>query len=94
MSPAVVHLIKTRGISDSETANIPRTGPKGRLLKGDVLSYLSSAKESDKPSSEVLGFQNSEFFWRNVKSQQFINHHEISIDGKYPVINVVKEDSL
>ncbi|CAG8678909.1 9976_t:CDS:2, partial [Paraglomus occultum] len=42
LSPAVAHLLLTNGITD--TANIPTTGPKGRLLKGDVLAYMGKIK--------------------------------------------------
>lgn len=38
--PAVTALIHEHHISESEISQIPASGPNGRLLKGDVLSYL------------------------------------------------------
>jgi hypothetical protein len=38
--PAVTALIHENHISESDIPKIPATGPNGRLLKGDVLSYL------------------------------------------------------
>lgn len=38
--PAVTALIHENHISESDVPKIPASGPNGRLLKGDVLSYL------------------------------------------------------
>lgn len=38
--PSVSQLLLQKGIPESEISKIPATGPKGRLLKGDVLAYL------------------------------------------------------
>lgn len=38
--PAVTALIHANHIPESEISRIPASGPNGRLLKGDVLSYL------------------------------------------------------
>ncbi len=38
--PAVTALIHANHIPETEIPRIPATGPNGRLLKGDVLSYL------------------------------------------------------
>lgn len=54
LSPAVGHLLSNYGIKDP--LSITATGPHGRLLKGDVLSYISANKltkakpQSAKPS--------------------------------------------
>ena len=40
--PAVIALIHENHISDEDQKKIPASGPNGRLLKGDVLSYLGS----------------------------------------------------
>lgn len=40
--PSVVHLLHTNNIPLSDASKIPATGPSGRLLKGDVLSYLNA----------------------------------------------------
>lgn len=39
-SPAVSHLLSNFAIKDA--ADIPATGPRGRLLKGDVLAYIAA----------------------------------------------------
>jgi hypothetical protein len=38
--PSVIQLLHEKNISESEVSKIPASGPKGRLLKGDVLAYL------------------------------------------------------
>ncbi|KAL7268873.1 pyridoxine biosynthesis protein [Rhizina undulata] len=45
-SPSVVHLLKENGISKEDASKIPATGPKGRLLKGDVLAYLGRIEKA------------------------------------------------
>ena len=48
--PSIVQLLHENGLSSSEADRIPSSGPKGRLLKGDVLAYLgriSSSYSSD-----------------------------------------------
>ncbi|OGM43923.1 pyruvate dehydrogenase complex component Pdx1 [Aspergillus bombycis] len=40
--PSVIQLLHEKGIPESEVSKIPASGPKGRLLKGDVLAYLGS----------------------------------------------------
>ncbi|KAJ9493077.1 hypothetical protein VN97_g85 [Penicillium thymicola] len=38
--PSVAQLLREKGIPKSDVDKIPASGPKGRLLKGDVLAYL------------------------------------------------------
>nr|POF02575.1 putative pyruvate dehydrogenase protein x component, mitochondrial [Quercus suber] len=38
--PSVEHLLHENGLSAEDADSIPASGPKGRLLKGDVLAYL------------------------------------------------------
>lgn len=45
-SPSVAHLIHTHGITKDDISRIPATGPKGRLLKGDVLAFLGKIQKS------------------------------------------------
>jgi len=53
--PSVQHLLNTNGISSSEASKIPASGPAGRLLKGDVLSYLGKiAKDYSSSQSDRL----------------------------------------
>lgn len=42
--PSVAQLLHENGLDESTANEIPATGPKGRLLKGDVLVYLGKAK--------------------------------------------------
>ncbi|KUI65026.1 Pyruvate dehydrogenase complex protein X component, mitochondrial [Cytospora mali] len=44
--PSIIQLLHENGIDQSKVHEIPATGPKGRLLKGDVLVYLGKAKAS------------------------------------------------
>lgn len=44
--PSVQHILRERGVSDEEASKIRATGPRGRLLKGDVLAHLGSIKSS------------------------------------------------
>ncbi|KAL8694981.1 MAG: hypothetical protein Q9218_000453 [Villophora microphyllina] len=44
--PSVAGLLHEKGIPSSEVDKIPASGPKGRLLKGDVLAYLGRISES------------------------------------------------
>lgn len=50
--PSVTQLLHQQGIPDSEVSKIPATGPKGRLLKGDVLAYLGSI-QADYPAEQA-----------------------------------------
>lgn len=38
--PSVAQLLREKGIPKSDVDKIPASGPKGRLLKGDVLAYI------------------------------------------------------
>ena len=40
--PSIVQLLHEKGIPTSEADKISASGPKGRLLKGDVLAYLGT----------------------------------------------------
>ena len=44
--PSIAQLLHQKGLSLSEADRIPASGPKGRLLKGDVLAYLGQINES------------------------------------------------
>lgn len=47
ISPAVAHLLLQNHISD--VTKVPATGPKGRVLKGDVLAFLGKIKARPAP---------------------------------------------
>ncbi|MCJ1251800.1 pyridoxine biosynthesis protein [Trapelia coarctata] len=44
--PSVAQLLHEKGIPLFEADNIPASGPKGRLLKGDVLAYVGAINSS------------------------------------------------
>ena len=44
--PSVIQMLHERGVPLSDADKIPATGPRGRLLKGDVLAYLGAIKAS------------------------------------------------
>lgn len=50
--PSIIQLLHENGIDASKAHEIPATGPKGRLLKGDVLVFLGKAKASSAASVE------------------------------------------
>ncbi|KAH8426754.1 putative pyruvate dehydrogenase complex component Pdx1 [Aspergillus melleus] len=50
--PSVIQLLHEKGIPESDISKIPASGPKGRLLKGDVLAYLG-AIASDYPAIQA-----------------------------------------
>ncbi|MCJ1310869.1 pyridoxine biosynthesis protein [Agyrium rufum] len=43
--PSVAQLLHEHHIPESQISSIPASGPKGRLLKGDILAYLGSIKK-------------------------------------------------
>ncbi|KAG0276843.1 pyruvate dehydrogenase complex dihydrolipoamide acetyltransferase component (E2) [Linnemannia exigua] len=51
ISPAVAHLLLQNHISD--VTKIPSTGPKGRVLKGDVLAFLGKIKARPAPEPTI-----------------------------------------
>ncbi|KAF9434915.1 pyruvate dehydrogenase complex dihydrolipoamide acetyltransferase component (E2) [Entomortierella beljakovae] len=51
ISPAVGHLMLANHINDVTT--IPSTGPKGRVLKGDVLAFLGKIKARPAPEPTI-----------------------------------------
>lgn len=50
--PSVAQLLHEKSIPVSEASKIPASGPKGRLLKGDVLAYLGQIA-NDYPASQA-----------------------------------------
>ncbi|KAF4554169.1 Pyruvate dehydrogenase-like protein [Elsinoe fawcettii] len=53
--PSVMFALKEHGLSKEDADKIPATGPNGRLLKGDVLSYVGSiAKDYSSKQSQRL----------------------------------------
>lgn len=50
--PSVIQLLHEKNIPESEVSKIPASGPKGRLLKGDVLAYLGQIA-SEYPANQA-----------------------------------------
>lgn len=50
--PSVAQLLREKGIPKSDVSKIPASGPKGRLLKGDVLAYIGKIA-SDYPATQA-----------------------------------------
>lgn len=44
--PSVHAMLMQNGLSKDDVQNIPATGPQGRLLKGDILSYLGKIEKA------------------------------------------------
>ncbi|CAD6591126.1 MAG: pyridoxine biosynthesis protein [Alectoria sarmentosa] len=65
--PSITQLLHENGLSSSEADKIPPSGPKGRLLKGDVLAYLGriSASYSSDQSARITKLGHLDL--RNVK---------------------------
>ncbi|KAI9927772.1 hypothetical protein ASPWEDRAFT_41878 [Aspergillus wentii DTO 134E9] len=54
--PSVTQLLHEKGIPESEVSKIPASGPKGRLLKGDVLAYTGQIA-ADYPATQAARFE-------------------------------------
>ena len=65
--PSVVQMLHEKGLLVSEADRIPASGPKGRLLKGDVLAYIGSISSSypSKESARILKLEHLDL--SNVK---------------------------
>ncbi|CAG8251313.1 unnamed protein product [Penicillium olsonii] len=50
--PSVAQLLREKGIPKTDVSKIPASGPKGRLLKGDVLAYIGQIA-SDYPATQA-----------------------------------------
>ena len=50
--PSVIQLLHEKGIPESEVSKIPASGPKSRLLKGDVLAYMGTIP-AEYPSAQA-----------------------------------------
>ncbi|MCJ1400436.1 pyridoxine biosynthesis protein [Xylographa trunciseda] len=65
--PSVAQMLHEKGISEAGADKIPASGPKGRLLKGDVLAYLGTIDSSypSKESARILKLEHLDL--SNVK---------------------------
>lgn len=65
--PSVSQLLRENGVDKSKVKDIPATGPKGRLTKGDVLVYLGKAKSDSASNGEALYNKLSHLDLSNIK---------------------------
>ncbi|KAG8166076.1 hypothetical protein KVR01_004628 [Diaporthe batatas] len=65
--PSIIQLLHQNGIDESKIHEIPATGPKGRLLKGDVLVYLGKAKADSASNVEEIYNKLSHLDLSNIK---------------------------
>ncbi|KAJ9154777.1 hypothetical protein NKR23_g2397 [Pleurostoma richardsiae] len=66
--PSVAHLLHERGIDESKVDEISATGPRGQLLKGDVLAYIGTVS-ADLPAGIEARFEKqSHLDLSNVKT--------------------------
>lgn len=82
MLPSVEHLIKEKKIAKEDIEKIEPTGPKGQLLKGDVLAYLGKVSK-EIPQKLAARFQHlSHLDLSNIK---------VSPKKEAPKIDAAKE---
>ncbi|PSS00969.1 hypothetical protein BD289DRAFT_423068 [Coniella lustricola] len=65
--PSIIQLLHENGIDVSKADEIPATGPKGRLLKGDVLVYLGKAKSDSASNVQARYTQLAHLDLSNIK---------------------------
>lgn len=65
--PSVAQLLHQNGLDASTANEIPATGPKGRLLKGDVLVYLGKAKAEAAANGQAVYERLAHLDLSNVK---------------------------
>lgn len=65
--PSIIQLLHENGIDPSKADEIPATGPKGRLLKGDVLVYLGKAQADSASNVKAIYDKLAHLDLSNVK---------------------------
>ena len=65
--PSVAHLLHTNGLSKADADNIPASGPKGRLLKGDVLAFLGRIDKAYPAQAEAVLLKRSHLDLSNIQ---------------------------
>lgn len=50
--PSVEHLVKAKGLSKDDVSKIKGTGPRGRLVKGDILAHLGAISAESPVANE------------------------------------------
>lgn len=65
--PSIIQILHENGIDLSKADEIPATGPKGRLLKGDVLVYLGKAQADSASNVQAIYDKLAHLDLSNVK---------------------------
>lgn len=65
--PSIIQLLHENSIDASKADEIPATGPKGRLLKGDVLVWLGKAKADSAANVQAMYDKLAHLDLSNVK---------------------------
>ncbi|PGH05452.1 hypothetical protein GX51_02976 [Blastomyces parvus] len=68
--PSVSQLLHEKGISGPDVAKIPASGPKGRLLKGDVLAYTGAIPQDYSSNLSAQISQLAHLDLSNIKIKQ------------------------
>lgn len=69
-SPAVIGLLKRYNLTKEDVPQISATGPKGRLLKGDVLAYVGSISPDAPAAIEAMLDKLAHLDLSNIKIKQ------------------------
>ena len=88
--PSITQLLHENGVSVSEADKIPASGPKGRLLKGDVLAYLGTiskaySSEQSKRISKLGHLDLSNIKIAPPKEMPAVESRDTIWKGPYPV---------
>ncbi|KLJ07398.1 hypothetical protein EMPG_17128 [Blastomyces silverae] len=68
--PSVSQLLHEKGISGPDVSKIPTSGPKGRLLKGDVLAYTGAIPQDYSSNLSAQISQLAHLDLSNIKIKQ------------------------
>ncbi|KAF8422426.1 hypothetical protein EV426DRAFT_168823 [Tirmania nivea] len=69
-SPSVMALLHRNNLSKEDISQIPATGPRGRLLKGDVLAYIGSISKDSPAALESMIDKLAHLDLSNIKVKQ------------------------
>ncbi|KAK5135113.1 hypothetical protein LTR08_005638 [Meristemomyces frigidus] len=65
--PSVEHLLHENGLTKDDADSIPASGPKGRLLKGDVLAFLGRIDKAYPAQAEAALLKRSHLDLSNIQ---------------------------
>ncbi|KAF8433419.1 pyruvate dehydrogenase protein x component [Terfezia claveryi] len=69
-SPSVMALLHRNNLTKEDIPQIPATGPRGRLLKGDVLAYIGSISKDAPATLEFMIHKLAHLDLSNIKVKQ------------------------